>query len=191
MTVLGLSADWWEALGGMLGGIGSVAAFFTGLVLISRESKARRSAEEIRQSVRRDEEARQARLIRVRFGEVCPTRVPCGMSELGTTWTDGVEVTGELFNFSEAPVFDVTAGIDGARQPVQRAMLGPTQSVAVRWELIGVEAEALLAASVQSGAPGARTPVRLEFCDTYGRAWQRRGEILSRRTVIQPALPPE
>jgi hypothetical protein len=169
--VLGFGWSELDALGSLLGGIFTAAAFGGTLLLLSRDSRARRELERAREVERRDDERRQARLVYVTLAPVPEAAVKMGY----TSW-DNAAVFVEVFNHSDEPIWDARIPLPGREHdPLLIDRVGPQASDVEGWlkapqdwyfKHYGVRGSAEKARGVQ---------LDVMFVDNAGRRWRRSG----------------
>lgn len=176
-----------DALGSMLGGVGSVAAFAATLVLIWREVQARRRSDEERAEERRDEERQQARLVfaSLKSAEMALDDDQDPAEELPdlVNWSIAVEVT----NYSQEPIHEAQVrlpGVEGAHfrigrvGPGQTGENGGSRDADPHWQT----------RYVGCGGPASAHWLDLDvaFVDNSGRIWSRSGRDEPRRLSEMP-----
>lgn len=160
-----LALDWQQidALGSIIGGIGTATALLVTLWIVRREAVDRRSADLRRDEERRDEERRQARLVYGAVGKI-------------EEYEGGSELHVDVFNHSDAPVWEVSVRAPGLGhdRPVHIERVNPHSSEANGWR-DAPERWALW--NLGPGCPGTPQWVDLDvtFVDNTGRRWRRTG----------------
>lgn len=170
-----LGFDWTEldALGSLLGGIFTAAAFGAALVVLVREIQTRRAETRERDQERRDEERRQARLVYATLDPDPPSRI----GEIAGSAGDEnyTEVHVRVYNHSDAPIWDVQVPVPGREyRPLLIEHVPPHSSEGNGWHDAPPDWHLM---NIGPGCPGTPhwIPLGVVFVDNLGRRWRRSG----------------
>jgi hypothetical protein len=160
-----------DALGSMIGGVFTAAAFGAALLVLVREIRARRADELFRDTERRDNERRQARLV---YATLDPERPILNDHLPRSMQGPKNEVYVRVYNQSDEPIWDVKIYLPEREKPLLLEHVGPRDSDTNGW-LDAPDEWHLM--NVDAGCPGTPhwLPLDIVFVDNRGLRWRRSG----------------